>query len=281
MLKPVVGITGANGFIGSYLSDYLAKKGYSIIQFARNFKQNITTQRKYDLEDLISKDLFTDVDVLIHCAFIKNEVNPLAEQINYNATERLITASREQGVKKVIFFSSVSAHNKAVSAYGKSKFRIHNLLDSKRDLIVQSGLVIGDGGLFKKLYEYSSSHKFIPLIDGGRQVIQLIAIDDVADFIDNAIINDLTGTHVMVNNERLTYRQIFESIARLNQSKLYFIPLPGFFLKKIITSCNYLNIPIPVTKENLLGFQKLKLFEPSPQLKASKSLVQKLFELKN
>jgi nucleoside-diphosphate-sugar epimerase len=280
MTKPVIGITGPTGFIGSALVKYFTEHGYKVIQFSRNSQvTDETITRAYDLTASISDDLFCDVDILIHCAFIKKEVNKDAEHLNYSGTKQLIESSRKQSVKKIIFFSTVSAHEQASSAYGKSKFSIHDLLDINNDVIVQCSLVIGNGGLFHTLLQYALTHKLIPLIGKGQQIVQLIVIEDVLRFIEQTIIDDRKGIFVLANNERLTYRQVFEMISRVYKRKLYFIPIPVFVLKTIIGISTLLRLQLPVSRENIAGFESLKLFEPSADLKCSMDLVGKLEQM--
>jgi FkbM family methyltransferase len=276
--KSTIGITGANGFIGSSLTNFLIGEGFSVVPFVRKpTSEKSKNARKYDLvEESIPDDLFKGIDILIHCAFITKEQNADAEQLNFTGTKRLIDVSRNQGVKKIIFFSSVTADENAKSAYSKSKFAIHQLLNKETDLIIRCSLVIGEGGLFRKMLNYAISRTFIPLIGSGRQIIQLIAIEDVQSFVSTSINNNLHGNRVLASTEQITYKQLFKTIAAVYGKRIHFVPVPLVMLKMTLNLCRILNIRTPVSQENLLGFQTVRTYDTAPFISFPMTLKNKL-----
>src|SRR5271165_1176456 len=84
--KPRIAVTGAGGLVGSYLVQYLVKKGYSVVAIVRTAgkpdylidfveeNQANTSIRLADVNDLASLKLaFKDIDVVVHAA---GNVNP-------------------------------------------------------------------------------------------------------------------------------------------------------------------------------------------------------------
>jgi nucleoside-diphosphate-sugar epimerase len=279
MTKPVIGITGATGFIGSSLSKFLIRNNYQVIQFVRTepLENNTDSIRKYELRESPSEVLFKNIDILIHCAFIRAENDKQAGKWNYTGTKCLIESCKKQGVKKIVFFSSVSAHEKATSAYGINKLAVHELLDLQADVILQCSLVVGNGGLFHTLLKHASSKKYIPLIGSGRQIMQVIAIDDVLALILQIVKENKHGKFVVANHEQLTYRQVFELIANIYRTKIHFVPLPVWILKSLVSLGNLLRLHLPVSRENILGLQSMKYQQPFSGLDAP---IQPLLDLK-
>lgn len=274
--KLTIGITGASGHIGSHLAGYLVEKGFTVVSLVRNPDAADLSSRKYDLTGNIPDDLLNGIDILIHCAYVTKQQHTDAARINREGSEKLFSAAREKGIRKIIFFSTVTADINARSGYAKSKYEIEQLLDSERDFVARCSMVIGTGGLFQRMMEYGTSHTIIPLVSAGNQVVQVIAIDDVARLIEQVITRDLTGTGVLANEEAYTYKQIFRLIAKVNYKKIIFVPVPANVLKSIVKISRFLRLPVGATEENIQGIQTLRRQEPLLILPSFISLEKKL-----
>lgn len=281
--KPTIGITGATGFIGSVLANYLAANGYHVIRFIRNVTSGADVDtRKYDLANPdVSADLFRNIDILIHCAFVTKDQHADAEQVNYSGTKRLVESCRSQGVKKIIFFSSITADEHARSAYAKGKFASHQLFNPDSDLIIRCSLVIGEGGLFGRIIKYATSRSFIPLIGSGKQTIQFIVVEDLAKFVIESIHNERSGICVLASPERVTYKQLFRVIAKVHGRNIIFVPVPIPILKTLLKISRFLRIRMPVSEENLLGFQTIRTINEVVSPAAPITLIRKLEDMRS
>ena len=116
-------ITGAGGYVGSALTDYLLKKNfyvtaYDLFIYGKNvFDKN--PNLKIIEGDIRNKKLFENSvkghDILIHLACISNdpsfELNPvLGKSINLDAFEPLVEISKNQGIRRFIYASSSSVY---------------------------------------------------------------------------------------------------------------------------------------------------------------------------
>ncbi len=125
MTKRVL-LTGAFGNIGAYTIDYLLEKGCQVVCLDRKLPATQQAAKAYgDRVDVIWGDI-TDyalwnkalqgVDAVIHLAAIippLSEDNPaLATRVNVDATQGLIRAMEEMGVKRFVFASSVAVYGK-------------------------------------------------------------------------------------------------------------------------------------------------------------------------
>jgi nucleoside-diphosphate-sugar epimerase len=284
MHKPVFAITGANGFIGSALVHYLENAGYPVITLVRKkLDRKNGQERFYDLQQPPADDLLAGVDVLIHCAVIWSDGQVDAEQLNYLGTEKLITCARSNGVKKIIFISSVSAHDKAISSYGKGKFHTESLFDLQKDVVLRCSLVIGKGGLFGRMLNHALSIRIIPLFYKGRQQVQIISIDDVLKSVLAIITENMAGCYILANRQHITYRSLFQTIARINKKLIIFIPVPVSIIQLLCNITSLLKLPFPVSKENIQGLKMIQFMDPEASLQQLKlnpgSLEEKLQSL--
>ena len=115
-------VTGGAGFIGSNIVDELINRGYEVVvidnesadENDRFYWNNEAENYRYNICDYDKiKPLFKDVDYVFHLAAqsriqpaIKNPVYTV--KVNCDGTANILPASREHGVKKVVY-SSTSA----------------------------------------------------------------------------------------------------------------------------------------------------------------------------
>ncbi len=185
MSKPRVAVTGATGFVGSYLLRELKKHGYPLLLLGRKKGLGEPSDRDHDVE-FLSVDLMSDfeivdalkkVDTIVHLAaraHVMREVDggdgyEHYRRMNFLATERLARQAKAAGVRRFVFLSSAKAVGEATEGspwtettqphpadpYGKTKLAAENILkeicrdpaaaNSMTYTIVRSPLVYGPG----------------------------------------------------------------------------------------------------------------------------------------
>ncbi len=127
-------VTGAAGFVGSHLSEKLLKRGYEVVGLD-NFNDYYDPRKKRDNEqrlnqyeqfrmieadirdrkgmfDIFEREQFDAVAHLAALAGVRNAVkNPdLYVQVDYNGTQNLLDAAREQSLGNFVFASTSSVY---------------------------------------------------------------------------------------------------------------------------------------------------------------------------
>ena len=155
-------VTGASGFIGERLIDYLKKHDVKIKVLGRkNLNHCIFSECDF-LNDEIEEEFFEDVDTVFHLAGLahdidyKQSVNNF-EKLNIDTTKKIANISINNKVKNFVFLSSVKAinfddkdlANLKSEIYGKTKRvaeiylkKISESTDMKVN-IIRSSLVYG------------------------------------------------------------------------------------------------------------------------------------------
>ena len=116
-------VTGATGFVGQHLIEYLKLDGYNIKAISRKLIPSVDTVICDFLKDDIPDDALKGIDIVFHLAGyahdLKNEpeIEETYQKINVNVTADLLSLSVKHNVKKFIFVSSVKAGG--VSRQGK------------------------------------------------------------------------------------------------------------------------------------------------------------------
>lgn len=261
MAKSRIIITGANGFIGSFLVDYFLERDYHITALVHSMPEKIHQNVRYDifsLENNIPDEVFVNAHYLIHCAYVVANKSINARKINYDGTKNIIELSRKYNLKKIIYLSSFSALDETSSVYGKSKFEIEKLFNPTLDLILKPGLVVGKGGLFKKISDTIEHSRYLPIVGTGEQLIQTIYISDLARCIEIGITNDISGVYAVAENQPITMKTVYKLICKNLNKKRIIIPIPYFIVNAGIVFLNSIGQRPPVTKENLLGLKSGK-----------------------
>ena len=201
-------ITGANGFVGNNLSNYLTKKGIHVLRVQMKKRFNTFYIPNCDKTTDWSNAL-NDVETVIHCASIvhqkKNKPFQSFYKVNVQGTESLIRQAAKAGVKNFIFISTikVNGENSSLSDpfkdnseespndyYSISKLMAENIIKSIAKIedinyvIIRPGLIYGPG-------VRANFYNLIRLVDSGLPLPfagmhnnrSILFIDNLGEFI--------------------------------------------------------------------------------------------------
>jgi len=241
-----VAITGASGFVGSYLSGMLKDMGYIVIPISIS-----TFQSQSKLEEIVSKS-----DIVINLAGANilqrwsEEYKKLLYSSRIDTTKAIVDAMRKSENKPKLFISTSAVgiysdkkiNNEHNSQYGDtylSKICIdweNEALKAEeigiRTAIFRFGVILGDGGALKQML---TPFKFGlgGVIGDGEQPFAYIHIDDLSLMYLHIINNThLSGVFNLVAPEIITNRQYTKALGGvLNRPTIF--PIPKFILTLI------------------------------------------------
>lgn len=123
-------ITGGTGFVGQALLDRVEREGIPVRSLARKPQEPRAGVEwvRGDLDgiDALGK-LVRGAEAVIHVAGVVNDATAF-ENGNVGGTLNVIEAAKAEGVKRLVFVSSLSAREPDLSAYGASKARAEKLV---------------------------------------------------------------------------------------------------------------------------------------------------------
>ncbi len=153
-------VTGASGYIGSNLVDYLSNKGYMVYGCCRT--QVKQREERYVISDLVKEVPDFEVDIVIHTAALGPSANTDFNKYfdnNVIATRNILQYAKEYHVRKVIYMGAVSSygnvdyvlredspHNNP-GDYGLTKYIAEQLIRNSgipNDILILPG-VVGKG----------------------------------------------------------------------------------------------------------------------------------------
>lgn len=210
-------VTGASGFIGSAL--------------VRTLRAEAVRYRE---------PAALEGDLILHCA---HDFAPGAAARNVELARALLPAPR------VVYFSSCSAVPHARSEYGRTKFCIERMFLDSGHTVIRPGLVIGPGGLFLRTAQAVRHARFVPLVDGGRLLVPVIALPDLLAAVAAIVEAPKQAEWNLFLPDLAAQRDFITAI----QPGARIVPVPAGLAFGLLRFARAVRIPLPVGEENLLG----------------------------
>lgn len=248
-------VTGGGGFIGGALLRGFDARGWRAIACGpRRPATNRFEWRAYDLGwRQLPDELFEGAGVLVHAAYAKRDYDR-----NVAGTLLLCDRASRCGVRHIVFLSSLAAHPAALSSYGKQKYELERMLEARGALVVRPGLVVGGGGLFGAMCAYLRGHRVVPLIDGGRQPLQTVYVDDLVDALCDAVERNAAGTFTVAEYDPVAYRDFYAALSHRMRARVRFVAIPFWAADLALRAAGAMRIALPIDRDNLLGLRAMR-----------------------
>jgi len=253
MAETVV-VTGASGFIGGALTAHLARAGYRVRALSRASAGPSSAgvmHLRYALDEPLG-DALAGARAVVHAAFTDRAPTD-APDPNLVGVRILLDAARASGAKP-IFLSSFSAHDDAISSYGRSKLALERRFDQPGDVVLKLGLVVGDGGVFARMRTAAAGRALLP-VPGAGKPLQVVAVEDVCRAVEHAIADDLGGTFWLATPDPVPMRDLYRVLA---DPGTRLVPLPLAPLHLAARVARRLGIALPFTVDNVAGLMRMR-----------------------
>jgi nucleoside-diphosphate-sugar epimerase len=260
-----IAVTGASGYLGKHLINRCLQRGCSIRALGRTRRQENSSQVEdvfFDLSAPVSSETLNGADILIHLAHdfsglsLKDSL-----KINFEGSRRLFLAAKEGGVRTIIFISSMAAYPGCRSVYGRAKLAIEEEAIKFGAWVIRPGTVYGGSneGLFAGLRAMATKHPFIPLIDGGRQQLFLVHVDDLCEALLKIAFDDSLTAAIeplsLAGSRPCELREILVQLAQQAGKKSHFLYVPSLFLLPAMKLAESIGIKLPFRSDSLVSIR--------------------------
>ena len=236
-------ITGASGFIGSNIMEYLEGKENNVFGCVRT--QEKKKNERYIICDLEKEVLDIDVDIIIHTAGIRSYGNTDFNAFfdgNIIATKNVLEYAKLHNVKRIIFLGSVESYGEAngvlredsprnnLNDYGVTKYVAEQLIRNSGIpyyILILPGVVGRSCGgnwiinVAKALY----SNKCVTYYNGQGLFNNILDVQDLCAFIEKLITENVnkSETYLLGSSEKVTVENVVRFLKDkfLSASQLY------------------------------------------------------------
>ena len=240
-------VTGATGFVGSYLLRYLVHLGYQhIIAIKRSnspmgmvadVAERVTWVEGDILDVPFLEEVLQNIDQVYHCAAVVShdpkDASWMAE-VNATGTANVVNVALYRSVQKLLHISSIAAigrvknisivnernkwqRSKLNSNYGISKYQAEQevwrgIAEGLMAVIINPGVVLGSGfwgrGTGNFFSKMAEKLRFYPIGGSG-----FVDVRDVAQMSIQLMESDVHNQRVLAIAENHSYQEIFNQIA--------------------------------------------------------------------
>ncbi len=259
-----IAITGASGFVGSNLSDYLKDKGNEIQKVPlRN--ENYTFNK--------------DTNAIIHLAGKAHDTSNTSEgdeyfKVNTDLTIKVFDEFLHLNIKDFFFFSSVKAVADSIdevldeqyipnpkTPYGKSKLKAEEYLllkelpQGKRLFIIRPTMIHGEGNKGNLNLLYKVVKKGIPWplasFENERSFLSIVNLN----YLINEMLNNKeisSGIYHLADDETISTNQLINIIASTSGKKTRLWRIPVALIKFVAKIGDKLRLPLNSERLNKL-----------------------------
>ena len=219
-------IVGSSGFIGARVAAALEAAGHRVVRATR---AQVDFSRSPDPARF--REMLRGIEVVVNAAGIFREApGRTFEAVHVEGPRALFAACAQAGVK-VVQVSALGADAGAASAFHRSKRAADEALLSLDvpAIVLQPSLVFGSGGASARAFAALASLPWIPLPGDGRQRVQPVHVDDVAQAVARIVRTDHfpRARLAVVGPEPLTLRGYLAALREsLGLARARFLPMP-------------------------------------------------------
>jgi len=259
-----VGITGVRGYVGSLLRREFMAQGWRTVGLVRQPPPSDTNALSYDLMRTPSPTLLDGIDTLVHCAWDLS-ITRRREiwRVNVHGTAALLRLAEQQGIRRVIFVSSMSAYDTTTQLYGQAKLECESIAATFGHNVVRLGLVYGPGwggmaGSLRKMTKLP----IIPLLAGESHQYTVHEEDAAVAIVQLASVPEVPLVPLgIAHPEPVKFGHFVRTIGTTDGRVPHLVPVPWQIAYAMLRAGEVVGVNLPFRADSLLG-----LVRPAPEV---------------
>lgn len=181
-------LCGASGFVGRHLEAALLNAGHKVIRGVRrpHRPDDIAVDYRNDVDVATWLPRLAGIDAVVNAVGVlrDSKAQPMA-RLHDTVPRALFAAAAQRGIKRIVQISALGAGQGIDTPYMQTKQAADDFLQTL-DLdwaILRPSLIYGEDGASTRMFMLLSHMPLLMLPEGGRQIVQPVHIDDVAQVV--------------------------------------------------------------------------------------------------
>jgi NADH dehydrogenase len=276
-------LTGGTGYVGSRLREYLIKDGHEVRLFVRPASKNkVKSLEKKGALDIVYGDIYQTnavlhacdgVDAVVHLVGIIREVPAKGitfEELHRVATSNVVDAAKRTGVQRIVHMSALGAADDAESDYHRTKRAAERIIEGSgiKWTIFRPSWIFSPGDELSRTIVSLVNRRVLPLIGGGRSLMQPVALDDVCSCMARSLAMPETQGKIyeLGGPDRLAFKEIVATAASQLGKKPKEVVVPTWAIRPFVWALQRFE-SFPLTLDQLKMLSKDNVCEIDPFVK--------------
>ena len=234
LLAMHVFVTGATGYVGSYLVPALLAEGHTVRALTRepapdlDATDGVETVRGDVTDPGSLSGAMTGAEAVVHLVGIIDESPSKGvtfERIHVDGTRNVAYSAKEAGIARFVHMSANGARADGRSEYQTTKWRAEEVVRGahfEHLVVFRPSTLFGDPGpehpeFAKRLWEtLVQPFPILPVFGDGRYELQPVHVRACAEAMARAVSRDASSgeSYCVAGHERVPYREVLRRIAR-------------------------------------------------------------------
>ena len=260
-------ISGAYGFVGTNLSQYLASKGHECIALDI-VKGNVDAYAAFYTWDELGKIDWADIDAVVHLAGKAHDTKNVTEpqvyfNVNVGLTQKLFTTCGDK-VKTFIYFSNIKAVD-GDTPYAQSKREAEKWLNG-RAVVLEPAMIHGPGNKGNLNLLFAVVKRRIPWpLAAFENKRSFTSIGNVCAVVEELCKGNVSrGLYPLCDDEPVSTNRLIELIAESRGKKARLWRLPKGLMRFVAQMGDVCRLPLnserlrKLTEDSVVDNSKIK-----------------------
>jgi NADH dehydrogenase len=267
-------VTGAFGFLGSYIARNLLQAGATVHTLTNSSWQGdeLKEVNAYPLnfnEPDQLKEVLKKGQVLYNTYWVRFNYNGFNHQMAVKNSKILFEAAQKAGIERIVHISITNPSTNSELSYFRGKAQVEEALKSSGIpyTILRPAILFGeDDILINNIAWLLRTFPVFGLFGRGQYKLQPIYVNDLAQIAVQEGQNSGNKVIDAIGPETFTYRELAEMIGEKIGYERPFIPLSETLALAISWIINQLKGDVLITRQEIKGLKSNKLYTDSKPL---------------